>query len=52
MIIECMIGSVGYNDIPKDPLEELFHNIKWESISDKEIRETDHLSDEDDAKRI
>jgi hypothetical protein len=30
---ECMIGSIGYSDIPKDPLEELFNNLKWKKIN-------------------
>jgi hypothetical protein len=33
MIIECMIGSVSYTDIPQDPLEELFNNLKWKKTN-------------------
>ena len=33
MIIECMIGSVSYSDIPQDPLKELFDDLKWKKIN-------------------
>lgn len=55
MIIECMIGSVGYSDIPSDPLEEMFNNIKWQKM-DRTKLELDGFSsssdDEDDSDRI
>jgi len=35
MIVGRMIGSVRYNDIPKDPLKELFNNIKWKKMNKK-----------------
>jgi hypothetical protein len=28
-----MIGSIGYSDIPKDPLEELFNGLQWKQTS-------------------
>jgi len=50
MIVECMIGSVGYSDIPKqDPLEELFNNIRWKKTNklQLELDGSDSLEEDD-----
>ena len=54
MIIECMIGTVSYSDIPQDPLEELFDNIKWKKINSKQGLDgiTDPFLDEDEKGKI
>ena len=51
MIIECMIGSVGYTDIPKDPLEDLFDSLKWKKINklQLELDGSNSLEEEDDG---
>jgi len=49
MIFGSMIGYGIFNDIPKDPLEELFDSLKWKKINklQLELDGSDSLEEDD-----